>query len=58
MLSAKELALKIEADTEWRARDLQALSEAVGMEREWQEATVDDFEQVAEKMIAKAKEDE
>ena len=53
-MTTKELALKIENDTEWRARDLLELAQAVGMEKEWLLATMDEFEQVAEAMIEKA----
>ena len=54
----KRLARKIESSTQWVLKDLQALSEAVGMEKEWQNANYDDFETVAEVMIEKAKEEE
>ena len=57
-MTTKELAIKIENDTEWRAKDLLELSQAVGMEHEWEQATMDDFEAVAEVMIEKAKGEE
>ena len=57
-MTAKQLAVKIENDTEWRAKDLLELSQAVGMEHEWEQATMDDFEEVAEAMIEKAKGEE
>ena len=57
-MTAKELATKIDNDTEWRAKDLLELAQAVGMEKEWQAATMDDFETVAEAMIEKAKGEE
>ena len=55
-MTAKELAIKIEKDTEWRAKDLLELAQAVGMEKEWLLADMDDFETVIDVMIEKAKE--
>ena len=57
-MTTKQLAIKIENDTEWRAKDLQELAEAVNMIHEWEQATMEDFEAVAEVMIEKAKGEE
>ena len=57
-MTAKELAIKIENDTEWRAKDLLELAQAVGTEKEWLLANMDDFETVIDVMIEKAMEGE